>query len=89
LDLPEKATPLKIASGRPTLPSPQAGVIAENEWRELERTNLLSALRQANFRISGKGGAAELLGINPGTLASRLKALGIDKRDYLPGFRAT
>ena len=54
-------------------------VIPEKEWRARERANLLAGLRVANFRISGKGGAAELLGLNPGTLASRMKALGISR----------
>jgi transcriptional regulator with GAF, ATPase, and Fis domain len=90
LDLPQNARSPKKGSERPALPNPQADVvIAEKEWRERERANVLSALRQANFRISGKGGAADLLGINAGTLASRLKALGIDKRDYLTRSRAT
>ena len=65
-----------------TMVIPEA-VIPEKEWRNRERANVLAGLRQAGFRVSGKGGAAELLGINPGTLASRLKALGINKRDYL------
>ncbi len=105
LDLPQNAGSLlktgqktgQKTGERPVVPARQADVsiheagvvIPENEWRERERANILSALRQANFRISGKGGAAELLGIHAGTLASRLKALGIDKRDYLTGFRAT
>jgi transcriptional regulator with GAF, ATPase, and Fis domain len=71
----QRASPLSTAS-------PDV-VIPEKEWRERERSNILTALRQGHFRISGKGGAADLLGINPGTLASRLKALGINKRDYL------
>jgi transcriptional regulator with GAF, ATPase, and Fis domain len=54
-------------------------VIPDGEWRERERANLLTALREANYRVSGKGGAAELPGINPGTLASRLRALGISR----------
>lgn len=66
---------------RPNHPhaSVETPVIPEEEWRRRERENTLAALRQAGFRISGKGGAAELLGIHPGTLTSRLKALGIDK----------
>lgn len=60
-------------------------VIPEREWRNRERANVLAALRQAHFRVSGKGGAADLLGINPGTLASRIKALGINKREYQTG----
>jgi DNA-binding NtrC family response regulator len=85
LDLPQNAgslLKLKKTSERPALPGLQSdAIIPEKEWRERERANVLSALRQANFRISGKGGAAELLGINAGTLTSRLKALGIDKRE--------
>lgn len=68
-------------------PAPSAmsipeAVIPEKEWRSRERANVLAALRQAGFRVSGKGGAADLLDINPGTLASRIKALGINKRDH-------
>ncbi len=54
-------------------------VIPEPAWRELERRNLLNALRRANWKISGKGGAAELLEIKPSTLESRMKAFAIEK----------
>ena len=90
MDLPQNATSLKRVSERPALQALQADVIIpEKEWRERERANVLCALRQANFRISGKGGAADLLGINAGTLTSHLKALGIDRRDYVTEVRAT
>lgn len=36
-----------------------------------------SALRRTRGRIEGKGGAAELLGINPHTLRARMRKLGI------------
>ena len=84
LDLPENGKALAKQKGRASQPAavlPET-VIPENEWRNRERANVVAALRQAQFKISGKGGAADLLGINPGTLASRLKALGIDRRDY-------
>lgn len=55
-------------------------VIPEEQWRDMERANVLAALRHAHYKLSGKGGAAELLGLNPGTLASRLKALGVNVR---------
>jgi len=58
-------------------------VICEDEWRQMERENILRALRTTNFRISGKDGAAELLGLNPGTLTSRLKALKISRETLL------
>jgi transcriptional regulator with GAF, ATPase, and Fis domain len=44
-----------------------------------ERANIVRALERAAWKISGAGGAAESLGINPNTLASRLKTLGIER----------
>ena len=81
LDLPEAGKALAGQKGRASPPAVlHETVIPENEWRKRERANVVAALRQAHYKISGKGGAADLLGINPGTLASRLKALGIDRR---------
>jgi DNA-binding NtrC family response regulator len=54
-------------------------VIGEAQWREMERANLLNALRRANWKISGPGGAAELLRIKPSTLESRMKSFAIEK----------
>ncbi len=84
LDIPQANTPVPRHAERSAASTTSAEVvIAEKEWRDRERANVLAALRQAGFRVSGKGGAAELLGLHPGTLASRLKALGIDKRAYV------
>ncbi|GGC78515.1 sigma 54-interacting transcriptional regulator [Vreelandella lutescens] len=47
-----------------------------------QRDNVLKALEAANGKISGVGGAAELLGIKPTTLASRLHKWGIDPRQW-------
>jgi DNA-binding NtrC family response regulator len=46
---------------------------------ESERDHILSALERCNWKISGKGGAAELLAINSSTLYSRIKKLKIEK----------
>lgn len=54
-------------------------IISDPQWRDMERTNLLNALRRANWKISGRGGAAELLHIKPSTLESRMKAFAIEK----------
>ena len=35
------------------------------------------ALQRCNGKVSGPGGAAQLLGINPNTLRSRMRKLGI------------
>jgi PAS domain S-box-containing protein len=50
---------------------------------ELQRTHIINALKRANGKVSGKAGAAELLGMNDKTLASRMKKLDINKFDYL------
>jgi len=47
--------------------------------KENERRHILTGLRKANGKIHGPGGAAELLDINPSTLISRIKKLGINK----------
>ena len=40
----------------------------------------MNALKQTNGKVSGPGSAAELLGIKPSTLASRISSLGINRR---------
>ena len=50
---------------------------------ELERHHIEKTLRRTGGKISGAGGAAEILGINPNTLRSRMKKLGLGgSRDY-------
>ncbi len=56
-------------------------MIPEDEMRRRERENLLNALRQSGWKIYGAGGAAELLGVNPTTLSSRIKKLGLKKSE--------
>lgn len=55
-------------------------ILTFEEMKNLERDNLTNALKTANYRIYGAGGAAELLGTKPTTLASRIKALDIQMR---------
>jgi formate hydrogenlyase transcriptional activator len=45
----------------------------------LERQNILKALNRCDWRISGKNGAAKLIGIPPTTLSSRMKVLKINR----------
>lgn len=46
---------------------------------EIEREHIIYVLKQCNGKVSGKGGAAELLGINVSTLNSKMKKLGIER----------
>lgn len=49
---------------------------------EIERDYILKIISESNGKISGKGGAAEILGMKPTTLESRMKKLGIKRRAY-------
>ncbi|KQT35568.1 Fis family transcriptional regulator [Chryseobacterium sp. Leaf405] len=46
---------------------------------EMEREHIMNVLQSCNGKVSGIGGAAELLKIQPQTLYSKMKKLGIDK----------
>ncbi|WP_342376376.1 sigma 54-interacting transcriptional regulator [Myxococcus stipitatus] len=65
---------------RPRESGASSTFITEKEWRRREKENLKAALAAAGGKVYGPGGAAELLGLAPTTLASRLKALGIKVR---------
>jgi two-component system, NtrC family, response regulator HydG len=45
-----------------------------------ERDHIIAVLTQTNWKLNGKGGAAELLMMNASTLRSRMKKLGINKK---------
>ncbi|MGH6915374.1 MAG: sigma 54-interacting transcriptional regulator, partial [Geminicoccales bacterium] len=77
LALPEIALQ---GGGKPARVEPaRDDVLTEKELKALQKKNILAALKQANWRVSGKGGAAELLGIRPTTLNDRIKTFGIKK----------
>ena len=54
-------------------------ILTDPELRQRERDNTLVALDKSGWRIHGAGGAAELLRINPSTLVSRIRKLGLKK----------
>lgn len=58
---------------------PTSGPLTRAELKRQERDSIVAALKQTHGKIFGVDGAAELLGMKPTTLASRLKALGIAK----------
>ncbi|WP_082051389.1 sigma 54-interacting transcriptional regulator [Vreelandella aquamarina] len=57
-------------------------LLTEQALCHQQRCNALKALKAANGKVSGAGGAAELLGMKPTTLTSRLRKWGIDPRQY-------
>jgi RNA polymerase sigma-70 factor (ECF subfamily) len=60
--------------GRPEPPLPAGGSIDD-----LERRHIVDTLGATAWRVEGYGGAAERLGVNPSTLRSRMKKLGISR----------
>ena len=59
-------------------------VLTDIELRDMERANIVRALEQAGGKVSGAGGAAELIGLNPNTLASRMRSLGVERPRRAP-----
>lgn len=55
---------------------------ADKDWERQMKLNAISVLKRTAGKVSGEGGAAQLLGLKPTTLASRLKKWGVDPRDY-------
>ena len=58
----------------------QSGADQSRNLKEVEKRHIIEALNTTGWRVSGKDGAAELLGINPKTLGSRMQRLGIHRR---------
>ena len=56
-------------------------VFTEAELRQRERSNVLTALTRTDWKIHGPGGTAELLGVKPTTLISRIKKMGLKRPD--------
>ena len=66
---------LPEASGK----SAERNFYTEKELKLQQRDNMRRALEFSDWRISGKGGAAELLGLKPSTLTDRMRSFGLSK----------
>lgn len=73
---------LPTEAGQASVPPPPASpsdgqIFTYDELKALERSNLLLVLENTNWKIYGPRGAAEMLGIHPATLTSKMKAMEI------------
>ena len=59
-------------------------VLTEQESKNRDKQNIISALQACKGKVFGKNGAAERIGIKPTTLTSRIKKYNINIRDYKP-----
>jgi transcriptional regulator with GAF, ATPase, and Fis domain len=67
-----------LALGDAWMPAPQTAPIASDVTLiEIERRHIRSVLDATRWRIEGGGGAANLLGLKPSTLRSRMLKLGL------------
>jgi transcriptional regulator with GAF, ATPase, and Fis domain len=85
-DLPVTGSSLPVARSSAGLDASSGseaapGFLTEAELQRRERENLVQVLEAANWKISGPDGAAELLGVKPTTLLSRINKWGIKKPD--------
>lgn len=55
-------------------------ILTFKQLKDLERKSITQALKASNYKVYGKGGAAELLGSKPTTLISKIKSIGIPMR---------
>jgi transcriptional regulator with GAF, ATPase, and Fis domain len=77
---------ISSTSPRPTTraATPEEGAekpefLTEAELQRRERNNLIAVLTKAKWKIKGRDGAAELLGVNPATFLARMKKWGIQR----------
>jgi transcriptional regulator with GAF, ATPase, and Fis domain len=80
-DLPVagQTVPLPRPSAASTGSEAQPRFLTEAELQRRERDNLVQVLEAANWKISGADGAAELLGVKPTTLLSRMDRWGLKR----------
>ncbi|MBT8152652.1 sigma 54-interacting transcriptional regulator [Epibacterium ulvae] len=57
-------------------------IYSDAELRAIERDNLVACLRRAGGRVSGQNGAAQLLGLAPTTVYSRIKSHKIKDTEW-------
>ena len=70
---PTSSAPAAAGPDRAATPA----LMNEQALLELQRNNLLAALRATGWRVSGPHGAAALVGLKPSTFADRMKKFGI------------
>ncbi len=75
----EPAAAPQPAAGTPAAEPAAALPFTPKPYEQAERDNILAALQLSNFRIRGKGGAAEILDMKPTTLESKLARMGISR----------
>jgi transcriptional regulator with GAF, ATPase, and Fis domain len=61
-------------------PPPKKTLLTRDELKRRQREAIAAGLKQTNGKIFGPDGSAALLGMKPTTLASRIAALGLNRK---------
>jgi DNA-binding NtrC family response regulator len=77
-DVPGTGSSLDLSSlGPRDVDQVEPEYLTEVEMRRRERENIFAVLQKASWKIKGVDGAAELLGVKPTTLSSRMEKMGL------------
>ena len=66
-----------VATRQVTLPSSKLDANTFPTLKEMERHHIRRAMEISEGKLYGPGGSAEILGLNPSTLRSRMQKLGL------------
>jgi formate hydrogenlyase transcriptional activator len=67
-------------SGEQATPAAKTTLLTLDQLKSREREAIIYALKRTNGKVSGAGGAAELLGMKASTLASRIASMNVNRR---------
>ena len=73
-----KSTDTVLRGTMPLLEAPEEGARPQT-FEEVERNYFLRIMEMVEWRIRGEGGAAQIMGLKPTTLESRMQKLGISR----------
>jgi formate hydrogenlyase transcriptional activator len=82
VDVADLKPPATRYSGRPPSSSSSLGGTIRSVLQETERQHILDALKQCNWIVAGRRGAAARLGMNRSTLQLRMQKLGIFRSSH-------
>jgi DNA-binding NtrC family response regulator len=80
-DVPGTSSSLDLSTLGPPrdLEQVEPEFLTEAEMRRRERENIFAVLQKSSWKIKGLDGAAELLGVKPTTLSSRIEKMGLKR----------
>jgi transcriptional regulator with GAF, ATPase, and Fis domain len=63
---------------------PETNAVPASSLEDAERAHIHAVMEKTGWRVRGMGGAAEILGLKPTTLESKMKKLGIKRKPLRP-----